>query len=657
MESYNLYLYHERTARGLKMRAFAEKLKISTFKYRLIENGYIKPDKELVGRISSLLKTDYEPYTLNENSYPGEKPEKKSRFAKLYDFIGTRGFRIATAVLFVIFLGIFIASVFNYRSINSDNRRFYSDEFLEFNDTLIEKGATGLSVTGSWVRPEIYSAEKDKFTAVIGEYNSHMLGNIDYRTVYWTDDYRCTITVSSVTEGEASYEIRIVDLATNKESVCRYLPKIGLISAADVSKYKKAVEDYVGVFFDDYDKLISSELSIDVPAKRLMADMYEAQVAYGKAVVVPSLGYVAGIVFGLLSLFALIFSFVYGTKKGVGRDFRNKLVLYETGSSKPATDIRMFPFIPESVLHFLGIALLAVANLRFTIYLTLAFAPEGAGLSLDDIKGKYDLLMLLFYAAMFLHYFIDFDLYTDDKRVIRNIFAFGFVFLGLYGLELGLIRIMNPDSLLFRLVENKLPSVFGTITMDCLIMFLLFFTPKFINTKKKLTVFRSLSVIPVIIIIVTYIVFNGANGPFGWDLPDWFFYLFASQRISFSMLCVFYLFSLFFLRMHYRKKFGDAVAANYFNGNRFLFLKNLLVCAIIVVISVVDLLVSRSASGKVWGFGHAYYTLFLIPLLLFYHPHNGPRNKAVDYITLIVYILTLTGIVSVFFLSDAGIVI
>ena len=94
MESYNLYLYHERTARGLKMRAFAEKLKISTFKYHLIENGYIKPDKELVGRISSLLKTDYEPYTLNENSYPGEKPEKKSRFAKwkrIFREIGSYG--------------------------------------------------------------------------------------------------------------------------------------------------------------------------------------------------------------------------------------------------------------------------------------------------------------------------------------------------------------------------------------------------------------------------------------------------------------------------------------------------------------------------------------------------------------------------------------
>ena len=80
-ESYNLYLYHARTRMGLKLRAFAKKLGVSAFKYRLIENGYLKPNKELIERVSTLLDTDYAACTVGEYSYPEEKPDKKSRFA------------------------------------------------------------------------------------------------------------------------------------------------------------------------------------------------------------------------------------------------------------------------------------------------------------------------------------------------------------------------------------------------------------------------------------------------------------------------------------------------------------------------------------------------------------------------------------------------
>jgi hypothetical protein len=150
------------------------------------------------------------------------------------------------------------------------------------------------------------------------------------------------------------------------------------------------------------------------------------------------------------------------------------------------------------------------------------------------------------------------------------------------------------------------------------------------------------------IIIFKYIIFHGANTSFGWNLPNWAYYLFASERITFSLLCVSYLYGIYFLRLFFKYKYGDDMATNYFNGNRFLFAKNTLVCVIIIVISVIDLLVARIPNAKSWGFGYTYYTLLLIPLLFFYHPHKGPRNKIVDYITLALYIIAFSGVLSLF---------
>ena len=118
---------------------------------------------------------------------------------------------------------------------------------------------------------------------------------------------------------------------------------------------------------------------------------------------------------GLLSLFGLIYSFVYGTRNGKGKDFSHRLPDPRPGRREPRTDIRFFPFIPETVFEIVGIVLLAFASLRFQIYLVLAFMP-GAGLAVEEIRGMYDFFMMIFYAGMFLLYFIDFDLYMDDPN-------------------------------------------------------------------------------------------------------------------------------------------------------------------------------------------------------------------------------------------------
>ena len=649
MESYNMFLYHKRMELGLKMRNFAKKLGIGLIKYDLIENGYLKPGKKEIIKISEALNIDYGPYTQGEYSYPGEKEYKRKYFKKVYDFLGSKFFRIFTGIICVISLALLVFFIIQYVGATRYEKTFYSDSYVNFYKKFLDESSPSFSVTNSLMRPELYKVQDDKFISMKGEYNNQNVGDLDFMTVYYTDGYRCIVKGKVVNTSYSMFNATITDYSSMKNVLVSYDCTDGnyeLLSKP--SEYDDAVKQYSMTFFNDYDLLISEELNIDTPILDLIRDMgytsYEIRIVTSFS----KIGYVFISIIVLISLFCFIFSFVYGTKNGVERTHSHGLIIHHEGLIKPKGDWRFTPFIPETVFEIIGIVVLAIASLRYQIYISAALNPAGIGMSISEIRNMYDPYMMCFYTGMFLLYFIDFDLFLEDKRVIRNIFIYLFLFIGVYVLEITLLESMNDQTLFFSIIRNRLPNMFGTISMYFLITYFLYFTPKFVNTKRKVIVFRCLSIIPVIVIVSTYIIFHGANTTFGWDLPNWAYYLFASERITFSLLCVTYLYGLFFLRLFFKKKFGDEIAANYFNGNKFLFMKNVLICAIIVVISVIDLLVARNSAAKSWGFGYTYFTLFLIPLLLFYHPHKGPRNKLVDYIMLALYAFALSGLLSLF---------
>ena len=650
MESYNLVLYSKRKALGLGMRVFAKKLHISLFRYHLIENGYVKPSKKDIATISSVLDMDYAPFTVGLGSYPEEKQDTGNKFRKLYDFYGSKLFRCIMALICLVSLFFLVASRINYSAVKNNPARYFSDECKALYNALAENGETSLSVHDSFYRPCIYRAEEDKYISLKGEYNPDKTGTFSFQTVYWTDEYRCIITPLYMKENDVLFNVQMTELASGKNFRYSYTRTEGLTSFWEIPEaYNSIVKEYADSFFADYDELIREKLSLDFSAGKIFTEAVTVTDKLNDTAQNAEITYFITIVSGLLSLFGLIYSFIYGTRNGNGRNFSYRLPVYHRGTRELRSDIRFFPFIPETVFEIIGIVLLAFASLRFQIYLVLAFLP-GAGLSMDDAKVMYDFFMMIFYAGMFLLYFIDFDLFMDDRRVIRNIFAYLLVFVGVYLIEQVFLRMLNRESLLFSVIGTRLPNVFGSISMYFLIMYLLYSTPRFINTKKKLILFRSLSVVPVIIIFGTYIIFNGANTSFGWNLPNWALYLFASERIPFSLLCVLYLFSVYFLRLFFSRRYGDEAARRIFNGNRFLFIKNGMICLIVIILSVADQLIADNPAAKSWGFGYMFFAPFLVPLLLFYHPRMGPRNRFVDYIILVLYFLAFTGVLIFLFL-------
>jgi hypothetical protein len=96
------------------------------------------------------------------------------------------------------------------------------------------------------------------------------------------------------------------------------------------------------------------------------------------------------------------------------------------------------------------------------------------------------------------------------------------------------------------------------------------------------------------------------------------------------------------MRLFFVWRYGKDRATTFFNGNKFLWIKNIMVSLIIIVIGIVEFCLKDNPTAHKLGLGMYWNILFLIPLLLFYHPHKGPRNIILDWTTLFFYIIAIS---------------
>ena len=351
----------------------------------------------------------------------------------------------------------------------------------------------------------------------------------------------------------------------------------------------------------------------------------------------------AGGCLALLFLFCLIYSLIYGTKKGVRRQvMTNSNLIRYAMRIEPKNDLRLTPFLPETLLSIIGSSILMTSSFRLLTYAAVFVGIGDLDLSTAGVLNTQ--FMNFFYLGMFLLYFLDFDTFLDDMRVMGRIFLYLFLYLGLFALELGIMSYLaNSGSPLFNFAASFTPpNMFGTISLYFVIMLFLFFTPRFIRSRKRLILYRLCSLIPVLIIFGAHVISKGSKALFGWQLPLWLRLLLSEEKIAFSVLCISYLFMTFFLRLFYEHRYGTDNARKIFNGNRFIWIKNLLTILLIVLIVVLNQLIGRSSKAIDFGWGQTTELLLLTPLILFYHPHKGPRSRFIDAVTMTYYLIALS---------------
>ena len=319
------------------------------------------------------------------------------------------------------------------------------------------------------------------------------------------------------------------------------------------------------------------------------------------------------------------------------------VVGFEMEEGKPPlkTDVRFGPFIPETFLELLGIAMVFFGiGARFIGYIQGFFGAYSLSAYLGSTAAAQ--AMGLFLVGMFLLYFLDFDLFLEDRRVLRNIVAYLIVFLCLYRIELIAVRSLNGGSVLTELAKQiPLPNMFGTIACYFMITYFLFQKPRWMKKRWQLITHRLLALLPIFWIVVSWIIYKGNGVFFTLDWPDWLYFLFNCERLPFSILAISYLVGLYFLRLYYRRKYGENNAAVYFNSNRFLWQKNVFTVLIIGVVAIVEACLAGNATAVNLDMGNYAQIAILIPLVLFYRPHQGPRNRPVDWTILGLYVVAI----------------
>ena len=656
--SYNIFLYNKRIELGYRRRKFAKMLKLSTFKYRLIENGYIKPSKRDINKISKALDVDYQEYLEGDSSYPNELPEKdRSKISLLlYRILASKFVRISLLVLSVIFITSFIVATISVSNSNKHKKDYYSENILSLTDYIKENGKLNFSLLGETKFPEISNKYTDtdrnieKLTMISSTYSNDVI--LNFRSYYWSDTYRVTARIMNIIGDEIQYSIDLF-LYSSSEFYASYAyvnPKESSIRVNYFGddEYKELVTDMVVSFLsendliDDFDFLIKNTVNPDYDfLNDVLYPFEESEHKFNSAYALKFFIIAISIIFGALSIFLTAYAYIYGSKeKKVETLSHSDELLLSNILYKPLKkDMRFIPFLPETILEIIGILIVAIGSFRIVIYASQINEFSSSGI--EAAGGDFLSIRML---GMFLLYFIDFDLFMDDKRVLRNIVMYPLLFLIIYYVEaLLMTSLANSNSILLsQFTTFLMPNPFGTITCYFLIMMFLFFTPKFVKNKKSLIIYRLLAIIPIIYIIVSFFLFN-SDFFFDWKIDNfWVRYLFNSERLPFSILAVTYLVGLYLIRLFFKKKYGEERAQKFFSGNKFIFLKNILISLVVVIVWIVDLILSKNTGLSKIGIGVNQMLIILVPLLLLYHPHKGPRNLAVDYTTLGLYFFSIS---------------
>lgn len=649
--SYNLILKKERLKRNLSYRQFSKVLNINHFIYKLIEEGYLKPTKKQITKISKSLNLDFNIYMNGKNSYPDYQiTEKPIKFLKKLE--SKRAFRIILIALLIINLAFTIISLSYNNYLQDHFRDKLPNEYITLFDYVADNGTTTFSLTGDLSKSEIYYNDKNTgtFTHIVCSKNKTKVTDIKFESSYYNSNNQITFKVdmSSIDDKHTyinavyvdfdnynKYQVQINAFYDNNKNI-----KYELVNHAlnpDTEEIDEDVENIliskVPSFNEDISNLINDNLESEYDFYNdIFFASKDARLKYSKETGSLLIGYLLSIALVCLLIIFIADSYIYDSKNNIrffgAQHIEDEIIDKKSKKLDLPDDIKIFPPVPEFVIWFIGTVLMAFGSFR--IILKALYIVTGS-VTIESY-ALMDQYLVYFMIGLFLIFFLKFDIFFIDKRSIRNIVTYSVLFVVLtvilMQIQAGIDEI-SVGHLFMKTKKFVLPNYFGSITMYFLIMFFLFTTPKNANSKIKLLIFRLLSLIPVLIIIFTTIASYSIRY-YRYDVPLLLQYLVNAQRPQISALCILYLYSLFFLRLYYKYKYGCENAKKFFNGNRYFFIKNIILVAIVLIIGNIEMILNTNTLANAFGIGMFEDFMYLAPLLLLYHPHLGERNAKFD---------------------------
>lgn len=356
------------------------------------------------------------------------------------------------------------------------------------------------------------------------------------------------------------------------------------------------------------------------------------------------IGSVFGVGFLALAIAAMFYSPNHGSKLEA-EITDNNFIVDEIIIDKQASKIekkklkknwRFPPLLPETFIRLAALAFMGVASIMiFVIFQGLIdrdfiLAPE------KFVQELYlrDILNTFLIASVLLNFFTKIDVDMRNKNVYRSnyimlffgILFYFFLILLKYTINLSQGFMTGIGNLLLNLLPGNI--IFAVLSIKTIIMFL-FVTPKKCeNNHKKLIMFRLSALLPLAYLVTSCVLSilkkNGMN------IPYEVYCLFFSKSLILVVFALFYVGAIYiyslFLRTHYNKQDYQT----YLLGNKYYFIKNIIAAVIVGIIAISDVILGKVIQNGPISFGNNWYIVFIIPLILLYHPHVGKRNYVKD---------------------------
>ncbi len=182
-------------------------------------------------------------------------------------------------------------------------------------------------------------------------------------------------------------------------------------------------------------------------------------------------------------------------------------------------------------------------------------------------------------------------------------------------------------------------NVFVDLSLFSLFYFFMFYTPKKVNTNKKKLAFRLCSLIPVVLVAVSCVVY-GLHYMSVIDLPVAVLAIMPCRSPAFYII-FFVLALLLKLRKYKFKKYGgtEEEYETYTKSNRSSLEVSTLAAIVIAVISLIDFFVFLFVPNLlIYGFGLNFYLIVFVPFIFLVSYTRKPKYKIIDTIMPFVFI-------------------
>ena len=495
---YNYFLYDKRLELKKTKREFAKDLKISIFRYRLIESGYIKPNKKEINKISTYFNIDYSIYLEGLASYPIETVIEEDHLNK--KLIPSKPFKIVMISILLISFIAYIASRIYSSNVNSIIRSELNEPYIEFIDGISNSEEFTFTISGSFTRPMIYKRNGVEYTSIIGEYKDNPFG-LDFNYTIFETDYRITYksTMKTMTDRSIHLMITYVDYITYEEKLgdayyrinegytLEHLIDTGTGYYEDDPTIVERINTHIQNYKNRLEELIldslNLNLNIDKDILSTAIPIQDKTTPYGY---ISMLIYIISLIHIVISSILLTYSFIYGKNKYSMNllsesDFEEKILDYYSMKKEVKKDIRIGPMVPEWVYQIVG-GIFTIASIVISlIYFVFNIIGKTEVFSEVGLNSVFSLLV----AGIFMMLFVDFDIYLNDRRVIRNIFIYIIIFFFIYNIQVLVINYLSKISIGLMAIEKfniRLPNYFGSIALYFMILLFLFTNPKWANT-------------------------------------------------------------------------------------------------------------------------------------------------------------------------------